>query len=85
RAIINNPPVLILDESTSALDPVSEIEVLESLFYYRQGKTTILISHRPQVVQRADWIVLMDRGQLQLQGSLQDLTYQAGEHLKFLR
>jgi ATP-binding cassette subfamily C protein len=85
RAIINNPPVLILDESTSALDPVSEIEVLESLFYYRQGKTTILISHRPQVVQRAEWIVLMDRGQLQMQGYLQDLIYQAGEHLKFLR
>jgi ATP-binding cassette subfamily C protein len=85
RAITNNPPILILDESTSALDPVSEIEVLESLFYFRQGKTTILISHRPQVVQRAEWIVLMERGQLQLQGYLRDLIYQGGEHLKFLR
>jgi len=60
RAIVNDPPVLILDESTGGLDPVSEAQLLEKLLYHRQGKTTILISHRPRVIMRADWVVLMD-------------------------
>ncbi|AFZ34790.1 bacteriocin-processing peptidase [Stanieria cyanosphaera PCC 7437] len=84
RAIVNNPPVLILDESTGALDPVSETEVLENLLFHRQGKTTIMISHRPPVIGRADWIVLLEQGRLKVQGSLDKLRYQAGEHLKFL-
>ena len=54
RAIVTDPPILILDESTGALDPVSEAKVLDRLLEYRQGKTTILISHRPKVIQRAD-------------------------------
>ncbi|MHC5831338.1 MAG: ATP-binding cassette domain-containing protein, partial [Nostoc sp.] len=53
RAIANDPPILILDESTGALDPVSETRVLDNVLQYRQGKTTILISHRPRVIQRA--------------------------------
>ncbi len=84
RAIVNNPPVLILDESTSALDPVSETEILDKLLTHRQGKTTIMISHRPRVIQRADWIVLLEQGQLKLQGAVEDLRHQAGDHLDFL-
>jgi ATP-binding cassette, subfamily C, bacterial len=67
RALINQPPVLILDESTSGLDPASEAEVMEQLLQHRQGKTTILISHRPSVIQRADWVVRLDQGNLQPQ------------------
>ncbi|MEH2081956.1 MAG: peptidase domain-containing ABC transporter [Nostoc sp.] len=84
RAIITNPPILILDESTGALDPVSEAEVLDRLLTYRQGKTTILISHRPKVIERADWIVLLEKGRLQIQGSPEELRQIAGEHLGFL-
>ncbi|MBD2346492.1 peptidase domain-containing ABC transporter [Anabaena subtropica] len=84
RAIITEPPILILDESTGGLDPVSEAQVLEQLLQHRQGKTTILISHRPKVISRADWIVLLEQGRLKLQGSLQDLRTQTGEHLDFL-
>ena len=84
RAIVNDPPVLILDESTSALDPVSENEVLESILQHRQGKTTIMISHRPRVIERADWIAMLEDGRLKLQGSPEDLRYQAGNHIKFL-
>jgi ATP-binding cassette, subfamily C, bacterial len=84
RAIVNDPPVLILDESTSSLDPVSETEILDKLLTHRQGKTTIMISHRPRVIQRADWIVLLEQGQLKLQGALEDLRHQAGDHLDFL-
>ncbi len=84
RALINDPPVLILDESTAGLDPVSEAQVLDELLSYRHGKTTILISHRPRVISRADWIVLMDQGQLVTHGPLTDLRTKMGEHLEFL-
>lgn len=85
RAIVNRPPILILDESTSALDPVSEVQVLDSMLKHRQAQTTIMISHRPPVIRRADWIVMLDEGRLQLQGAPEKLNYQAGEHHKFLR
>jgi ATP-binding cassette subfamily C protein len=84
RAIVNEPPVLILDESTGGLDPVSEAQVLERLLSHRQGRTTILISHRPRVINRADWIVFLEQGRLKLQGSLEELKAQTGEHLDFL-
>jgi ATP-binding cassette subfamily C protein len=76
--------VLILDESTAGLDPVSEAQVLDKLFKHRRGKTTILISHRSQVINRADWVVLLDQGKLKIQGSLEKLRSISGEHLDFL-
>ena len=84
RAIVTDPAILILDESTGGLDPVSEAQVLDQLFQHRQGKTTILITHRPKVINRADWIVLIDQGKLKLQGSLADLRTKSGDHLDFL-
>jgi ATP-binding cassette subfamily C protein len=84
RAIVTEPPILILDESTSGLDPVSETQVLDQLFKHRLGKTTILITHRPRVINRADWIVLIDKGNLKLQGSLEYLRNEPGDHLDFV-
>ncbi|MBD1912713.1 hypothetical protein NDI52_11445 [Leptolyngbya sp. PL-A3] len=54
------------------------------LLAHRQGKTTILISHRPRVISRADWIVLLEQGQLRLQGSRESLHAKSGPHLGFL-
>jgi ATP-binding cassette, subfamily C, bacterial len=84
RAIVNDPPVLILDESTAGLDPVSEALVLDKLLFYRQGKTTIFISHRPRVIERADWIVYLDQGKVKMQGTPEELRTIDGEHLDFL-
>jgi ABC-type bacteriocin/lantibiotic exporter with double-glycine peptidase domain len=84
RSIVSDPPVLILDESTGALDPVSEARVLKQLFAHRQGKTTILISHRPRVIVRADWIVMLEKGELKVQGTPEQLRSLAGDHLDFL-
>lgn len=84
RAIVTDPPVLILDESTGGLDPVSEAQVLDQLFKHRRGKTTILITHRPKVINRADWVVLLDQGKLKIQGSLEELYSKTGDHLDFL-
>ncbi|MBF2017269.1 MAG: peptidase domain-containing ABC transporter [Rivularia sp. T60_A2020_040] len=83
RGIVTDPPILILDESTAGLDPVSESHVLERLLQSRKGKTTILITHRPSVIERSDWIVLLDQGRVKMQGSLESLRHQSGEHLKF--
>ncbi|MEH1948584.1 MAG: peptidase domain-containing ABC transporter [Nostoc sp.] len=84
RAIVTDPPTLILDESTGALDPVSEAKLLDRLLSHRLGKTTIMISHRPKVIGRADWIVLLEEGRLKIQGTPEALRHQAGEHLDFL-
>ncbi|MEN9869622.1 MAG: hypothetical protein RLZZ171_605 [Cyanobacteriota bacterium] len=84
RSIVTDPPVLILDESTGALDPVSEARVLKQLFAHRQGKTTILISHRPRVIVRADWIVMLEKGELKVQGTPEQLRSVGGDHLDFL-
>jgi ATP-binding cassette subfamily C protein len=84
RAIVNDPPILILDESTAGLDPVSEAQVLDQLLQHRRGKTTILISHRPRVINRADWIVFLEQGRLKLQGSVEELSSLPGDHLDFL-
>jgi ABC-type bacteriocin/lantibiotic exporter with double-glycine peptidase domain len=67
RALINDPPVLIMDESTSALDPVLEQRLMNRLLHHRKGRTTILVSHRPSVILRADWIVYIERGQVKQQ------------------
>ena len=67
RALINDPPVLIMDESTSALDPVLEQRLMDRLLAHRKGRTTILVSHRPSVILRADWIVYIERGQVKQQ------------------
>jgi ABC-type bacteriocin/lantibiotic exporter with double-glycine peptidase domain len=84
RAIVTDPPILILDESTGALDPVSETQVLDRLLYHRLGKTTIMISHRPKVIQRADWIIQLENGRLKIQGTSEELRQISGEHLDFI-
>ncbi len=84
RAIVHNPPILILDEATANLDPVSESHLLTQLLDYRSTMTTVLISHRPQVINRADWVILLDQGQVELQGAIDHLKVQPGSHLDFL-
>jgi len=64
RTLLHNPSILILDESTSGLDHDSEARLLDQMLQHRRGKTTILISHRAAVVERADWLVVMDEGQV---------------------
>ena len=69
RAMYRDPTLLIMDEATSALDNVTEREVMEAVQRIRADKTIILIAHRLSTVQSCDTIFLMERGQLQAQGS----------------
>jgi ATP-binding cassette subfamily B protein/ATP-binding cassette subfamily C protein len=84
RGIVTDPPVLILDESTAGLDPVSEAQVLDRLLAARRGKTTLMITHRPSVIDRSDWVVLLNRGEVEVQGTPEELRSRSGDHLKFL-
>lgn len=74
RAILKNPPVLILDEATSAVDNETEAAIQRSLERIAVGRTTIVIAHRLSTVRNADKIFVLDRGKLCEQGQHEDLV-----------
>ena len=78
RAILKNPRILILDEATSALDTQSEQLVQEALDRLMQGRTSFVIAHRLSTIQRADVILVMDKGRLVERGSHEELLAQGG-------
>jgi ATP-binding cassette subfamily B protein len=78
RAMLKNPPLLLLDEATSALDAHSERMVQAALESAMQGRTTLVIAHRLATVQRADQIVVIDKGQRVESGTHEQLIRQGG-------
>lgn len=68
RALIRDPEVLILDESTSALDVSTEKIIHENLAILRENKTTIIIAHRLSTIKDSDIIFVMDKGEIVEQG-----------------
>jgi len=69
RAMLKNPPLLLLDEATSALDAESERMVQAALDSAMRNRTTLVIAHRLATVQKADLIVVLDKGRLVEQGT----------------
>ena len=78
RAILKGAPLLLLDEATSALDAESEILVQRGLNAAMEGRTTLIIAHRLATVQKADRIVVMERGRIVEIGTPEDLRGQGG-------
>jgi len=73
RALLRDAPILILDDSVSAVDTKTEKRILENLRKTRHGKTTILIAHRISTIERMDKILFLDDGALAAVGSHQEL------------
>lgn len=81
RAAITNPDVLILDEATSSVDPVTEQQLSKALEALSHGRTTISVAHRLSTASRADRVVLMAEGRVVAEGSHSDLLATSSDYL----
>jgi ATP-binding cassette, subfamily B, multidrug efflux pump len=80
RAIIKNPPILILDDAFSSVDVETEEEILRELKQFMKGRTTLLISHRISTVRDADMIVYLNGGRIIEQGTHDGLVQRRGAY-----
>ena len=84
RAVLKNPPIMILDEATSALDTESEKFVQVALENMMQNRTSIVIAHRLSTIQKADKIVVMQKGRIVEQGTHEELIAMNGTYNKLV-
>src|SRR4029434_10584142 len=78
RAIVRNPRILILDEATNALDSISEHWIQEALEKMRENRMVIMIAHRLSTIERADEIIVVEKGQIRERGNLAELVQAGG-------
>ncbi|WP_194834418.1 ABC transporter ATP-binding protein [Nocardia sp. XZ_19_369] len=83
RALLKNAPIVLLDEVTSALDPVNEAAVHEGIERLMAGRTVVMVAHRLRTVRRADHIVFLDGGRIVEQGSHEQLLQRGGRYADF--
>ena len=84
RAVLKNPPIMILDEATSALDTESEKLVQVALENMMQNRTSVVIAHRLSTIQKADTIVVMQKGEIVEQGTHAALLAKDGMYAKLV-
>lgn len=80
RALILEPPVLLLDDPTAAIDPRTEEEILEAMDRAIAGRTTFVIAHRLSTLRRADLVIVLDAGRVVEVGTHADLIQQGGHY-----
>jgi subfamily B ATP-binding cassette protein MsbA len=84
RALLANPPILILDEATASLDSKSERQVQEALARVMEGRTSVVIAHRLSTIQYADQIIVLQDGRIVESGDHATLMQRQGEYAKFV-
>jgi subfamily B ATP-binding cassette protein MsbA len=82
RAIIKDAPILILDEATSSLDTESEREVQLAMDKLMMGRTTLIIAHRISTIISADWIFVLNKGEIVEQGTHEELLKMNGYYTR---
>lgn len=83
RALLKNAPIVLLDEVTSALDPVNEAAVHEGIERLMAGRTVVMVAHRMRTVQRADRVVFLDDGRVVEEGTHDELIGRGGRYADF--
>ncbi|SEG81679.1 ATP-binding cassette, subfamily B [Thermomonospora echinospora] len=83
RALLKNAPVVLLDEVTSALDPVNEAAVHEGIERLMAGRTVVMVAHRMRTVQHADRVVFVDGGRIVEEGTHDELLRRGGRYADF--
>lgn len=84
RAVLGNPPIMLLDEATSSLDTESEKLVQEALIHLMANRTTIIIAHRLSTIQNADEIIVLENGKIIEKGTHQELIQHKGLYKKLI-
>ncbi len=80
RAYVYNPRILVLDEATSSIDTESEKLIQNAIDILTKGRTSIIIAHRLATIQKADKIIVMDKGEIIESGNHQELLKQNGQY-----
>lgn len=80
RALLLDPPILLMDDPTAAIDPETEHEILDAMSRAMHGRTTFVVAHRLSTLRRADLILVLDKGRLIQSGTHEQLMDTAGHY-----
>lgn len=83
RALLKNAPIVLLDEVTSALDPVNEAAVHAGIERLMAGRTVVMVAHRLRTIQRADRVAFLDGGRIVEEGNHEELLRRGGRYADF--